>query len=406
MAHANGTSVAAFTYTGGPVAASPRTLAGLGQPISFEYELAYLERFKRVERQVAEVYETKQDIVLMQGEAVLGLEAAARGLCRPGMTALNLVSGIFGKWFGDWLRALGAEVIEIEVEWNDAIDPADVERALAEHPEIELVAVVHSETPSGTLNPLAEIGPLAQAAGALVIVDAVSAFGGTPVRTAAWGLDITVAGPQKCIGGPPGISLVSVSDRAWEAMEANPGAPRSSYLSLLDWRERWIGGGREKFPYTTSVADINGVAAALDELLDEGLEASYARHHRAGRACRAGVEAMGLELWAAREEIASHGVTAVTVPDGISNQDVISHIRSAYDVMLSDGEHAEMTDRVFRLGHMGPASRSLHPVVALSALGQGLSDFGVVVDIGAAVEAALGVLEHPVGANVGAAGVQ
>jgi pyridoxamine--pyruvate transaminase len=387
---------ATFTYTGGPVSASPRTLAGLGRPIVFEYDPAYLERFKSVERRVAEVYETEQDIVLMQGEAVLALEAAARGLCRPKMTALNLVSGIFGKWFGDWLRALEVDVIEIEVEWNEALDPAEVERALAEHPEIELVAVVHSETPSGTLNPVSEIGPLARRAGALVIVDAVSAFAGTPVRTDAWDLDITVAGPQKCLGGPPGVSLVSVSDRAWEAMESNPGAPRASYLSLLDWKQRWIDGGRKKFPYTTSVADINGIDAALEELFDEGLEASYARHDRAARACRAGASAMGLELWAAREEIASHAVTAITVPEGVSNQDVIAHVRSAYEVMLSDGEHAEMTERVFRLGHMGPASRSLNPVLALAALGKGLADFGVAVEIGTGVEAALEVLEEPV----------
>lgn len=387
--------IASFTYTGGPVSASPRTLAGLGQPIAFEYDPSYLNRFKDVERKVAEVFETDQDIVLMQGEAVLGLEAAARGLCRPGMVALNLVSGIFGKWFGDWMRALDVDVVEIEVEWNDSVDPAEVERVLAARPEIELVAVVQSETPSATLNPVAEIGTLAHEAGALTIVDAVSAFGGIPVRTAEWELDITVAGPQKCLAGPPGVALVSVSDRAWEAMASNRGAPRSSYLSLLDWKERWIDDGRKKFPYTTSVADINGIDAALDELLEEGLEGAFARHDRAARACRAGAEAMGLELWAASEAVASHAVTAVTVPEGISNKDVIAHVRSAYDVMLSDGEHAGMTERVFRLGHMGPASRSLNPIVALTALGQGLSDFGVDVRVGAAVEAAMKVLEEP-----------
>jgi pyridoxamine--pyruvate transaminase len=395
--------MASFTYTGGPVAASPRTLAGLGQPIPYEYEPSFLNRFRDVERKVAEVFETDQDIVLMQGEAVLGLEAAAKGLCRPGMTALNLVSGIFGKWFGDWMRALGVEVIEIEVEWNEAIDPAEVQKALDDNPAIELVAVVQSETPSGTVNPMAEIGPMANKAGALTIVDAVSAFGGSPVRTSEWELDITVAGAQKCLGGPPGVALVSVSDRAWAALEANPDAPRSSYLSLLDWKASWIESGRTKFPYTVSVSDINGIDAALDELLEEGLEASFARHDRAARACRAGVRAMGLDLWAASDEVASHGVTAVTVPDGLDNQVVIEHVRSAYGVMLSDGEHADMKERVFRLGHMGPASRSLNPVVALTALGQGLADFGVSTDIGAAVEAAMKVLEEPVDATAGAA---
>jgi pyridoxamine--pyruvate transaminase len=387
---------AIFTYGGGPVTVSPRTLAGFGQPVPFEYDPSYLKRFKDVERKVAEIFETDQDVVIMQGEAVLGLEAAVKGLCREGMTALNLVSGIFGKLFGDWMRALGVEVIEIEAEWNDSIDPADVKRKLDEHPEIELVVVVQSETPSGTVNPVDEIGPIAHEAGALTIVDAVSSFGGSPVRTAEWNLDITVAGPQKCVGGSPGLSFVSVSDRAWEAMSSNPGAPRSSFLSLLDWKERWIDAGRKRFPHVTSVVDINGTDAALDEFLEDGLEESIARHDLAARACRAGVEAMGLELWAAREEIASHAVTAVTVPEGISNQAVISHIRSAYDVMLSDGELGEMIDRVIRIGHSGPVSRSLNPIVALTALGQGLSDFGVPVEIGAGVEAAMQVLRQPV----------
>ena len=383
---------ATFTYTGGPAAVSERTREGLGRPILFEYDPAYLERFGRVEQRVAEVFDTRGDVVVMMGEAILGLEAAAKGLTRPGSKALNLVSGIFGKWFGDWLRDLGAEVIEIEVPWNEAIDPASVERAFAEHPDIALVGVVHSETPSGSVNPIAAIGPIARRHGALTIVDAVSAFAGTPIHHDAWGLDITVGGPQKCLGGPPGLALVAVSDRAWAALRDNPAAPRGSYLSLLDWKDRWIDAGRHKFPHTTSVADINGIDAALEELFEEGLEDVYARHRRAADACRAGVRAMGLELWVTDEAAASHGVTAVKVPEGIANGEVIAHIRARYGVMISDGEHGPMTEAVFRLGHMGPASTSLHPIVALSALGKGLRDFGVSVSIGAGIEAALEVL--------------
>ncbi len=387
---------ATFTFTGGPAAVSTRTQQGLGRPVLFEYDPAYLERFRSVERRVAQTFETEGDVVIMMGEAILGLEAAAKGLTRPGTKALNLVSGIFGKWFGDWLRDLGAEVTEIEVPWNAAIDPAAVERALAAQPDTGLVAVVHSETPSGSLNPLAEIGPIVRRAGALLITDAVSAFAGTPVRQDAWGLDVTVGGPQKCLGGPPGLAFVAVSDRAWAAMRDNPSAPRGSYLSLLDWKDRWIDDGRRKFPHTTSVADINGTDAALDQLFETGLDAAFAQHRRAADACRAGIRAMGLELWVQDEAAASHCVTAVTAPDGVDNAAVIAHIRARYGVMLSDGEHGDMTTRVFRLGHMGPASTSLHPVVALAALGRGLRDHGVRADIGAGLDAALEVLgERP-----------
>lgn len=387
---------AVFNYAGGPAASWGIAREGLGRPMPFEYEPIYLERYTVVERKVAQVFGTDGDVVLMMGEAVLGLEAAAKGLVRPGMKCLNLVSGIFGKWFGDWLRALDAEVIEIEVPWNEAIDPAAVERALSADPDIRIVSLVHSETPSGSLNPIAQIGPIARAAGALVITDAVSAFAGTPIEHDAWGLDITVGGTHKCLGGSPGLALVAVSDRAWAALADNPAAPRGSYLSLLDWKATWLDSGRKQFPYITSVAEINGLDAALDRLLAEGLEASFAQHRRAADACRAGARAMGLTLWVPDDRIASHAATSITTPDGISNAAVIDHVLAEYEVQISDGEHANMKAAVFRIGHMGPAATSLHPVVALTALGKGLRDFGVAVDIGAGVEAAIEVL----GANV------
>ncbi len=383
---------AVFTYTGGPVMVTERTRQGLGDPVLFEYDPAYLARFRDVERMVGQVFETTGDVVLMMGEAILGLEAAIRGLTQPGMTCLNLVSGIFGHWFGQWLRDLGASVIEVAVPWNEAIDPAAVERALADHPEVGLVTVVQSETPSGSINPLAEIGPIVRRSGALLVADAVSSFAGIPVRHDAWGLDITVGGPQKCLGAPPGIAFVAVSDRAWSALRANPRAPRGSYLSLLDWKDRWIDGGRVRFPQVTSVSEINGLHAALEELLEGGLDASFALHARARDACRAGVRAMGLDLWVTDERAASHCVTAVRTPDGISNLALIDHIRARYGVMLSDGEHGDLTERVIRIGHGGQAARSLHPIVGLAALGRGLRDLGVPVAVGAGLDAALEVL--------------
>ena len=389
-----------FTLTAGPTMASPRVLAALGSPMVYDYDPVFLDRFRALERKVAALLRTEGDVVLMQGEAVLGLEAAARALVRPGATALNLASGVYGKWFGLWLADMGANLVEIEVPYDESIDPADVERALREHPETELVAVVHSETPSGTLNPVSDIGPIAKRAGALVVADVVSSLAGDDVRADEWGLDVCVAGPQKCLAGPPGMSLMSVSDEAWTAIRANPGAPRGSFLSLLDWKERWIDGGRTAFPYTPSVADVHGVNAACEEVLERGLEESIAVHGRAGRATRAGVRAMGLSLWPRSEDIAASCVTAVRTPEGVGTLALIGHIRERYGVMLSPG-YGELKERLVRLGHMGPAARSLNPVVALSALGRGLADHGVAVRVGDGVEAALEVLAQPLEAGVG-----
>ena len=127
-----------------------------------------------------------------------------------------------------------------------------------------------------------------------MVADVVSSLGGCELRIDDWHVDLAVAGPQKCLAGPPGMSLVAVSDRAWQALEQNPSAPRGSFLSLLDWKHRWIDGGRVAFPYTPSVADVRGVHAALTEALEDGIDATVHRHATAARAVRAGVQAMGL----------------------------------------------------------------------------------------------------------------
>lgn len=378
-----------FTLSAGPVTASPRVLAALGSPITYHYDPVFLEAFRRTEQKLARIFLTANDVLLMQGEAVLGLEAAARGLVQPGTKVLNLVQGVFGKGMGYWLKDFGAELHELEVPYNDAVDPGDVERYLDEHAGIELVTVVHSETPSGTLCDVSAIGPIAHAHSALTLIDCVSSLGGIRLNTDEWHLDVCVAGAQKCLGGPPGMSLMTVSDAAWERIRANPTAPRASYLSMLDWKEQWIDG--DKFPFTPSVSDLHGVEAACDELLEEGLEASIARHEQSAAACRAGVREMGLELWPRTDDIAAACVTAIVVPDGLTDLQVRAHCRERYGVMISGGQGA---GNLVRIGHMGPSARSLHPVVGLAAVGQTLADLGSAVEIGAGIEAALAELSQ------------
>jgi pyridoxamine--pyruvate transaminase len=383
-----------FMLTAGPTTCSSTTLAALGSPIVYHYDPAFLETFRETEELAKRVFRTQADMVLMQGEAVLGLEAAGRAVVRPGMACLNLSSGVFGKGYGDWLRAWGATVYEVAAPYDAAVDPADVERMLSEHPEIEVVAVVHSETPSGTLNPAAEIGPLAKAYGAVTIVDCVSSIGGMPFEPDAWQLDICVAGAQKCLSGPPGITMVGVSADGWDLIAKNPQAPRFSFLSLLDWKVKWLEGGT--FPYTPSVAEVHGLHSCCRQLLDEGHEASVARHARAARACREGVKALGLKLWPRSEDIMSTCTTAVALPAGIGEDQVRAHVRERYGVMLSGGHGA---GNLIRIGHMGVTANTMYPVVGVAALGRGLADLGVAVDIGGGVEEALAVLSADSGAN-------
>jgi pyridoxamine--pyruvate transaminase len=365
----------------------------MGSPMCYHYDPAFLEQYRRTEAKAAKVMRAeKADTLLMHGEAILGLEAAWRAVVRPGMHCLNLVSGVFGKGMGDWLRMSDGVVHELAVSYDDAIDPAAVEQALKEHPETELVAVVYSETPSGTLNPVDQIGPIAKAHGAITIVDCVSAVGGMPFEADAWQLDVCVAGAQKCLSGPPGITLMSVSQDAWDVIAKNPGAPRWSYMSMLDWKEQWLQSGH--FPFTPSIAEVRGLEAVCDALLAEGHEASFKRHAIAARACRAGARAMGLELWPRRDEIMSTCVTAIKLPSDLTDAQVRSHVIERYGVMVS-GAHG--AGNLIRLGHMGKTARSMYPIAGLAALGHGLRDLGMKVDVGTGLEAALDIVAAAAG---------
>jgi pyridoxamine---pyruvate transaminase len=376
-----------FTLSAGPTTASPRTLAALGQPIVYHYDPVFLDTFRRAEAKVARVFGTRNEIIVLQGEAVLGLEAAARSLVRPGLPVLNLVSGVFGRGMGHWLKEFGAELHEIEVPYNESVHPDQVAGFLDRHPQIRLLTVVHSETPSGTLHDCRAIGQIARSRGVLTLVDCVSSVGGMPYDPDGWQLDVSVAGPQKCLGGPPGLSLIAVSEQGWAAIEANPAAPRASFLSLLDWRDQWHGHGR--FPYTPSVSDVYALEAACDQVIEEGMDAVFARHETAARAGRAGVTAMGLPLWPASEAIMSNCVTAVALPDRVDQGAVRDHARARYGVMISGSQGA---GNLVRIGHMGPTASGLNPVAGLIALGRSLADLGVPVRLGDGVEAAMAVL--------------
>lgn len=377
-----------LTLSAGPNDVFPEVRAAMGGPVLYHYDPVFKERFRAAEAAVGRIFgSSRHETILMQGEAILGLEAAARALATKGTPCLNLVSGVFGKGFGMWLSAIGAELHEIEVPYDESIDPDAVAAYLDAHPTIKVVSVVHSETPSGTVNPIDRIGPICRARGVVTVVDAVSSFGGIELRPDEWQLDLVVAGPQKCLGGPPGMSLMAISPEAWAAIEANPDAPRGSFLSILDWRDLWHGEGR--FPFTPSVPDVMGVLAAAELLLATGTDAVKARHERVAQACRAGVAAMGLRIWPARESIAAASVTSIRVPDGITDIQVRDHARATYGVQLSAGQNA---GNIIRIGHMGNTARPAWVVAGLAAVGQTMRDLGVTVDVGAGIDAAMASL--------------
>lgn len=378
-----------FTLASGPVDVSAETLRAMQRPVLYHYDPAFLETFARTVDLLKQVFRTGYDVVIMQAEAILGLEAAVASLVSPGDKVLNLVSGVFGKGMEGFIRACGGDPVELAVPYNAAIDPEDVRRVLSTVPGIRFLTVVHSETPSGTVNPVRDICQIAREFGVITIVDTVSGLASEMLSPEEWGMDVAVAGPQKCLSGTPGLSLISVSPSAWNAMEQREKPLRGSFLSLLDWKTTWIETGR--FPYTPSVTEVYALESVLEQALRDGMEAVVGRHQAIARATRAGVAAMGLGLWAESDAIATACCTAVRVPDGISAGDIVSTLRSRYGVMISGG-YGELTGKLFRLGHMG---LSAHPTLAIAQLGLlelTLTGLGMRPPRGAGVAAALDAL--------------
>ena len=377
--------------TCGPVTAYPQVLSGLSRPVIYDYDPAFQRFFERLIEKAMKALAVSTRPVILQGEPVLGLEAAAASLITPADTVLNLVSGVFGKSFGQRSLSHSPNLLQIEVPNNTAIDPQLVEDMFRKHPEITVVSVCHHETASGTLNPIDEIGAVVNDHGGYLIVDAGSSFGGMDVNADRCRADIFITGPNKCLGAPPGLTMLAISDRAWARMKCNSDAPRASVLSILDWENAW---SRDRpFPYTPSIAELNGMDAALDLYLEEGPEKVWARHELTAKATRAGVKAMGLELWAADESIAAPTTTAIRVPGGVDEASIRSIARGNFGVVFSPGR-GDTLGKLTRIGHMGPTAQPIYAVAGLTAYAGALNALGVSVDAGQAVNAALGVVNQ------------
>ena len=362
-----------MTLASGPVDVSAETLRAMQKPVLYHYDPAFIELFAHASDLLQEVFRTRYDVVIMQAEAILGLEAAAASLIQPGDKVLNLVSGVFGKWMEDFIRKYGGEPIELSVPYNAAIDPEDVRRVLTTVPGIKYLTVVHSETPSGTINPVKEIGKIAREFGVLTIVDTVSGLGSELLSPEEWGIDVAVAGPQKCLAGTPGLSLISVSPAAWKAMEDRSEPLRNSFLSLLDWKSTWL--EQRRFPYTPSVCEMYALESVLEQTLREGMTAFVERHQVTARASRAAVEAMELQLWPESASIAASCCTAVATPDGTTAEEIIHTLRQRYGVMIAGG-YGALSGKVIRLGHMGPAAHPTQLLAQVALLERVLIDLG------------------------------
>ncbi|MEU5976687.1 aminotransferase class V-fold PLP-dependent enzyme [Streptomyces sp. NPDC047315] len=343
------------------------------------------ERFAAIERRVAALLDTEQDVVITQGEALLPLEGCIRSGARPGSTALNVVTGPYGQTFGNWLRDCGAAVVDLEVPFHTAVTAEQVAQALAAHPEIDFVSLVHAEAATGNTNPVAEIGEVVRAHGALFMLDAVASVAAEPLLPDAWGVDLCVIGAQKAMGGPAGVSAVSVSGRAWERFAANPAAPRRSYLSLLDWKERWIDGGRRALLHAPAQLEMLALEACVERVESAGLDAVTARHASAAAATRAGVVALGggLTPYVHDARDAAPVATTLRTPPGVNAAELVARALAADPSLPLVAGGGALAKEMIRVNHYGVDATRGAVRSSLAALGAALVELapGTTVDL-------------------------
>ena len=305
------------------------------------------------EARVTQLLGTTSDVLLVQAEAIVALEATAKGLARPGLRALNVVTGPYGALFGRWLASSGAHVVTLEVPFDRAVSASDVSSMLNAG-RFDLVAVVHAEAATGSANPVEEIAPLVSAHGALLVVDAVASVGAHPVTPDPWGADVVVIGGQKALAGPAGVSALSISERAWAVMAQNPFAPRESILSLVDLRDGWLRSDRTGLLGTPSSLETAALNQALARVAEEGLESVIGRHRAAAAASRTGLRALGLRPWIADDAAAAAVVTTFAIPGSVA--ELVSAARAAGSrfVTAAPGSLATTTARI---NHTGRAAR-------------------------------------------------
>lgn len=332
--------------------------------------------FASIEDRVARLLSTGQDVLITQGEALLPLEGAIRGAAGPGTTALNVITGPYGQTFGDWLRDCGATVYDLAVPFHTAVTAAQIQEAFAEHPEIDFVSLVHAEAATGNTNPVAEIGEVVRAHGALFYLDAVASIGAEPVLPDAWGVDLCVIGAQKAMGGPAGVSAVSVSARAWARMAANPHAPRRSYLSLLDWKERWIDTGRRALLHAPAQLEMLALEACVVRIEEEGLDTVMSRHAAAAAATREGVLALGagFEPYVYEASAAAPVATTLRTPEGVDASGLVARALAADPTLPLAAGGGALAKEMIRVNHYGPEATLDSVQSCLSALRAALAE--------------------------------
>jgi aspartate aminotransferase-like enzyme len=342
-----------YLLTPGPTPVPHEALKAMARPIIHHRTPQFQTILKEVEEGLRYVFQTKTDVLIFSSSGTGAMEGAVSSLLSPGDKVVVVRGGKFGERWGELCSSYRIEFIPIDVEWGKAVDPEEIKRVLKEDESrttnderrIKAVYVTLCETSTGVATDIESIAKITRPSGAVLVVDAISALGAVPLKTDEWGIDVVVAGSQKGLMIPPGLSFVSLSQKALGLVQRSrlPGCyfNFSAYKKAIE---------KNDTPYTPAVNLIIGLSEALKMIKKEGLDNVLNRHKRHAEAVRGAVKALGLELFA--PEACSDAVTSVNVPEGVDGARLVKTMRDKYGVAIAGGQ-AQLKGKIFRIATMG-----------------------------------------------------
>ena len=330
----------------GPTPCPPQALQAMGRQMINHRGGEFAKILNSTTEKLKQVFQTKEDVFLLTGSGTGGLEASIVNTLSQGDKVLSISNGVFSERFADIAEQYGAELIRLNFEWGKAVDLNAVEKALLADGDIKAVLATHNETSTGMTNRLGDISAVVKKFDKLLLVDAISSLGCINLPTDDWHCDIVVTGSQKGWMVPPGLAMVSVSDKAWQA-HAQAKMPR--YYWDFSKAKDYLHKGQT--PWTPAVSIFYALDTTLDLILNEGLNNIFSRHARVAQIARDGIKSLGLSLFP-DEQYASNTVTAVSVADKIDVPKMIQLLREEHEVIISGGQQ-KLSGKIFRIGHLG-----------------------------------------------------
>lgn len=370
----------------GPTPVLTEALAAMSSPIIHHRSPEFTPILKDVREGLKWLFQTKSEVLFFASSGTGAMEGAVTNLLSHGDKALVVEGGKFGERWTEICQAYGVEPVVIKVTWGEAVEPALIEKALRDDPSIKAIFTQATETSTGVMHPIKEMAEIvSRYEDTLIIIDAISALGVFDIPTDKWKLDVVVSGSQKALMLPPGLAFASVSEKAWGFAERS-NLPKY-YFNFREELKSLAESNQSV--YTPAVSLLVGLRESLRIMQEEGLDNIFARHDALARATRAGVVAMGLELFAPSSP--SNSLTAVKAPPGIDGGKVVKTLREKYGITIAGGQ-SQAKGKIFRIAHLGYFDR-FDIIIALSALEMTLNELGFKVERGRGVKAAEEILE-------------